>query len=113
MRISTQSVEDAILSSFLFAPIMSDTKKLFKLNVDYFTTAFRKRVAENINKAIDNDTLGMLDTTIEEKVTGTRFHIVYLDILAQTPMPISLAKKYHDDLLRKRYNSNLARGIII
>lgn len=113
MRISTQSVEDAILSSFLFAPMMNDTKSLFKLNVNYFTTSFGKRVAENINEAIEKDTLGMLDTMIEEKVTSTRFHIVYIEILAQTPMPISLAKQYHNDFLRKRYNSNLAKGIIV
>jgi len=80
MRVS--DIEDSILSSFLFATIMDDTKDIFKLNQDYFTTEFRKRVAKNINESIDKDNLGMLDTFLEDKVSGTRFEIPYLDVLA-------------------------------
>ena len=108
MRVA--DVEDAVLSSFLFAPMMSDMENLFKLNEDYFTTKFRKRMANNINKAINNETLGMLDTEIEEKVSGTKYELPYLEVLAQSPMPVSLAKKYHDDFLMKKYNSSLIKG---
>ncbi len=92
-----QNIENAILSTFLFANEMSnDLSWIFKLDTSIFSNPFRKRVAEKIN-AVEDDAYGFLSYELEESVSGTQFEQDFIDILAQTPL--SNTKKYHDKLV--------------
>ena len=105
ITMNTADRENAVLASFLYADDMGeDTSKSFLLSEDAFTTQFRRRVATKINATTTIDkAYSVLSYDIENTIEGTIFEDAWLDILAQTPLPLSLAKRYHDDI-RKLYN---------
>ncbi len=91
------NIENAILSTFLFANEMSnDLTWIFKLDTSIFSNPFRKRVAAKIND-VEDDAYGFLSYEIEESVIGTQYEQDMIEILAATP--ITNAKKYHDKLV--------------
>ena len=98
--------ENAILASFLYADDMGeDTSKSFLLSEYAFTSLFRKRVAVKINATTTIDkAYTLLSYDIENSVEGTTYEQQWINILAQTPLPLTLAKRYHDDV-RKAYNN--------
>ena len=109
--------ENAVLASFLYADDMGeDTSKAFQLSEDAFTSDFRRRVAVKINATTATDkAYAVLSYDIENKIGGTVFEqqwneIVSASGLSQTPLPFSLALRYHDDI-RKAYDNNIAKGL--
>ncbi len=104
--------ENAILSSFLYADDMGEDKTdTFLLSEDAFTSAFRKRIAIKINATTATDkAYSLLSYDIESSVEGSVFEHNWIQILAQTPLPFSLAKRYHDDV-REALNNRIAKGL--
>ena len=98
-------IENAVLASFLYADDMGeDTSKSFILSEDAFTSDFRRRVAIRINATTTIDkAYSVLSYDIEYKIGGTIYEQPWIDILAQTPLPFSLANRYHDDI-KKAYD---------
>ncbi len=103
--------ENAVLASFLYANDMGeDTSSTFLLSEDAFTSDFRRRVAIKINATTTVDkTYSLLSYEIENAVEDTIYEQNWLDILSQTPLPLTLALKYHDDI-RKAYDNSLIKG---
>jgi len=108
---SNQDRENSILASFLYADDMGeDTSKAFLLSEDAFTSSFRKRVAMKINATTTIDkAYSLLSYDLENNVEGTVYEQDWINILAQTPLPFSLAKRYHDDV-RKDYEKLIIGG---
>jgi hypothetical protein len=93
------NIENAILATFLFAnDTGDDMENVFTLDTSIFKSAFRKRVAEQINEVKDN-AYGFLSYTIEEKVNGTTYEQDFIDMIGQASMTLLIAKKYHDKLV--------------
>lgn len=93
------NIENAILSSFFFAnDLGDDLSHIYKLDESIFTSSFRKRVAVRLN-AVKDGFYGFESHLIQDSVEGTKFEEDFLDILAQTTMPLSVSKKYHDKLV--------------
>jgi len=100
--------ENAVLASFLDVDdLYMDKTNTFLLSEDAFTSEFRKRIATKINATTATDkAYGFLRYELETSVEGTIFEQAWCEISginAQTPLPLSLAKRYHDDI-RKDYN---------
>jgi hypothetical protein len=104
--------ENAVLSSFLYSNDMGeDTSKAFLLSEDAFTSAFRRRVATRINATTATDkAYSFLSYEIENTIGGTIYENAWLDILAQTPLPFSLARRYHNDI-RKDYSDETVKDV--
>ncbi|HIP44897.1 MAG TPA: hypothetical protein EYG93_06160 [Sulfurospirillum arcachonense] len=113
--ISPKDVENAILSSFIFHGTMDfhKSESIFKLNVKFFNTRFRRRLAESINDEIDKGVVNfqLFATQIEDKVEDTKFHIDFIEVISQTPIELGLAKRYHDEFLGKKYREKVLFGM--
>jgi len=92
--------ENAVLSSFLYSDDMgTDKTNTFLLSADAFTSDFRKRVATKINATTTIDkAYSLLSYDLENSIEGTHYEQEWINILAQTPLPFTLAKRYHDDI---------------
>jgi len=94
-------VENAILSTFLSAnDVGDDLENIYKLNVNIFTTPFRKKVAIKINE-VEDDAYGFLSYKIEESCEGTVFAHEYNEMNGQLSLGLLFSKKYHDDLIKE------------
>ena len=103
--------ENAVLASFLYADDMgTDKTDTFILAADAFTTDFRRRVATKINAttAVDKH-YSLLSYELENVIESTQYEQEWLNILAQTALPFSLAKKYHADIVTAHKNKILGR----
>ncbi len=113
--ISPNNVEESILSAYLFFGTMDfhDQKNIFKLNTSYFNSPFKKRVAERINELIDkgSHSFQLLSTKIEDSIKGSNYELEFLNIMAQTPMDLKIAREYHDDFLREKYKEKIILGV--
>ena len=105
-NMNTVDRENAVLASFLYSDDMGeDTDKAFLLAEDAFMSEFRKRVAVKINATTTVDkAYSVLSYDIENSVSNTVFEQDWINVLAQTPLPLTLAKRYHDDI-RSEYDS--------
>lgn len=116
---TNEDIENSVLCSFLLANEMGeDTEKAFLLSEDAFTSSFRKRIATKINATTSTDkAYALLSYDLENSVTGTIYEQDWVNIIGsrtitgQTPLPLTLAKRYHDDI-RKEYEIRLIRGSI-
>ena len=100
--------ENSVLASFLDVDdLLMDKENTFLLSEDAFTSSFRKRVATKINATTSTDkAYGFLRYELETSISGTIYEHEWLEISsinAQTPLPLTLAKRYHDDI-REAYN---------
>lgn len=99
MRI--ENIEDAILSTFLFANDLNlNLDEVFKLDLEVFSTKYRQSVAKSIN-GVKNEYYGLLSIKLEEKAIGTEYELDFLNILAQTTLTFGLAEQYHLHLQKK------------
>jgi len=107
---NTHNIEATILSTILFGAEFKDDELIFKINPKYFIHPFHKRVAQKINEGIDNDTLWLCSYEIEEKVKGTNYEDVFLNMLSKTP--VVYPKKLYGYLIDKYYErkTNERRG---
>ena len=94
------NTERAILSAFLFSAYQDDmTKDAFNLNLNVFSTPFNKRVAVKLNEETKGDkAYDFLLVSIEDDIMGTTYESEWIEILAQTPMALSVAKRLHSKL---------------
>jgi len=75
-----------------------------RLSEDAFTSDFRRRVATKINATASVDkAYSVLSYDLESSIENTPYEQDWINILAQTPLPLTLAKRYHDDI-RKEYD---------
>ncbi len=100
--------ENSVLASFLDVDdLLMDKEHTFLLSEDAFTSPFRRRVATKINATtVVDKAYGYLRYELETAVEGTIYAQEWLEISginAQIPLPLTLAKKYHDDI-REAYN---------
>jgi len=104
-------IERAILSTFLFAnDLDDDLSKVYELDISFFTSPFRKRVAEKINEVQDG-AYGFLSYKIEESIEGTQFEMEWLNILAQNSLGLGYSKRYYDAQLDKKIKGDLCRQL--
>lgn len=94
------NIENSILASFLYLDDMGFKKDdVFKINSSIFTSSYRRAVADKINDETEGDQMyGFLSVDIESHTSGTKFEQEWIDILAQTPMLLSVAKRMHNKL---------------
>ena len=96
-------IEDAILVGLLEAPSHNETP--FIIDVDIFTTPFKKRVAAYINKHIDAGTPEMALFNIENMVDDTpSIQHEWIDINGDASklgfgLPVSALNRYYDSLI--------------
>ena len=104
--------ENAVLASFLYAnDVGENTDNAFLLCEECFTSPFRKRIAKRINaETSENRFYAVLSYDIEGSIAGTVYEDQWLNLLSQTPMPFSLAKRYHNDI-KRIYDNNIIRGV--
>jgi len=104
--------ENAVLASFLYADDMgTDKTDAFKLEEKAFTSSYRRATANKINDETANaKEYGYLSITIEGLTEGTEFEQDWINILAQTPLPFSMAKRIHNDLIVE-FNNRIAKGL--
>ena len=106
--------ENVILASFLDVDdLMMNKEDTFLLSEDAFTSEFRKRIATKINATTSTDkAYGFLRYELETSVEGSIYEQQWSEISginAQTPLPLTLAKRYHNDV-RKAYNEAIIKG---
>jgi len=89
------NIQRAILASFLWANDMgTDTAYAFPLNQHLFT-GDRYLIASKVNEITETEDkfYGILNLEIENTS-----HQEWLELSKTTPIPFTLAKKYHDNL---------------
>lgn len=96
----TFNIENAVLAAFLYADDMgTDKKDAFILESSAFTSSYRRAVADKINDATGGDKMyGFLSVTLEDQTAGTKFEQEWIDIISQSPLPFTVAKRYHAKL---------------
>ena len=105
---TSQDRENAVLTSFLLANEMGEnTDNAFLLSEDAFTSSLRRRIAIKINATTNTDkAYALLAYELENKLSGTIYEVEWDNIIGtrtatgQTPLPLTLAKRYHDDIVR-------------
>jgi len=84
------NIERLILSSYLQLDLTPDVFKRDcrkRLDINIFIMPFHKRIAERINKSIqDNDPLPYLLCLLQDKIVGTNYENDLLLIEATTPI---------------------------
>ena len=105
--------ENAVLASFLYADDMgTDKTEAFELDQKAFTSSYRRATANKINDETKGDKMyGYLSLTLEGHTEGTIYEQEWIDILAQTPLPFSAAKRIHSDLFTEYENRLLKASI--
>lgn len=105
-------IQHSILSSFLFAnDLFNDTKDAFIMDTEVFTTPLTKRLAEVLNDETNTDKMyGFQSISIEDDIKGTQFEHEWLQILSQTPMPLSVASRLYAKLVKKM-KQRIAMGV--
>ena len=96
-----RNIQCALLSSFLWSDDMGiDKKDAFRVDVSVFDNDF-KQIAEKINDTTETNErfYSLLNLQIENAAPSQHF-----EIATQTPLPFSLAKKYHEQLVKDRNN---------
>lgn len=101
--VSTICRENSILASFLYAnDVGTDTSEAFVLDQSAFTSSFRRATANKINDETNGDKMyGFLSVTLQDHTAGTSYEQDWIDIIAQTPMPLSVVKRMHEGLLQE------------
>jgi len=104
--------ENAVLASFLYADDMgTDKKQSFELDSRIFTSSYRRATANKINDETNNDKMyGYLSVTLQDLTANTMYEQEWINILAQTPLPFSMAKRIHNDLIVE-FNNRIAKGL--
>jgi len=102
------NIEDAIINTFFEADWMwVKNEQLFKLDERNFSTHFKKRIVERINRCLEkNESLSLLAMQISEKCKGY-YEDEFLRITAQSALPVFMAKDYHSYLTKKRIEREL------
>lgn len=97
------NTQNAILSSFLFANnIGENIEDAFILDETVFNTPLTNRIAHKINEETLNDKMyGFQLVSIEDDLKGTKFETEFIDILSQLPLPLTVAQRLHDKLIKK------------
>ena len=104
--------ENALLATFLYADDFGiDKTDAFILDSNIFTSSYRRALANKINDETKGDKFyGYLLTTVGDLTVGTKFGQEYMDILDQTPLCFSVAKRYYDDL-EVAYKERIVKGL--
>ena len=93
-----ENIEEAILVTFLFAHELElNLEEVFTLDVDVFSTEYKKSIVKNINSH-KSEFYSAISLILDEKAENTKYEYEFLNILSQTPLTFSLAKKYHSQL---------------
>ena len=100
---NTRDRENSILASFLYIDDMGENKdEVFIIDSNIFTSAYRRAVANKINDETKTDqNYGFLSVTLENDTAGTTFEQDWIDIIAQTPFPLTVAKRMNEKLVTK------------
>ena len=104
--------ENALLATFLYADDFGiDKTDTFTLDSNIFTSSYRRATANKINDETAGEKFyGYLLTTMGDITNGTAFEQEYINLLDQTPLCFSVAKRYHDDL-KTEYKARIAKGL--
>jgi len=113
MGVILRDRENAVLSAFLFAnDTHEDLSNAFLMDVDVFSTKLQKRIVEKLNEETKGDKMyGYQSITIESAIAKSPLLAEWIEILAQLPMPLSVAKRVYDDL-EKEHRQRIARGLV-
>ena len=90
-----------LISAFLFAGEPLDKREdKFQISRSITKDKFLLRLIDKINET-DFDELPLLSVVLEEKLHNTAYEAEFIEILGATPLPLRLAKKIHDDLVKE------------
>lgn len=105
--------ENAVISAFLFAnDTFDELSNAFVLDEGIFSTTFKQRIAVKLNEETNGGKMyGYQSITIESAIEGTGLMAEWIEILAQTPLPLSVAKRVYEDL-EKEHKQRIARGLV-
>ena len=113
------NIENAIISSFLqFCNYRSlDSFKatdLFKMDKEYFSSPLKKRIVEKLNDCENIIDLSSLIKEIELSLASAKNDVQneYIEILAQLPLELSVAKNYYENVLVKNRKLEQIKGMI-
>ena len=102
-------IEYVIISSFIQFHKFEDVDnfnatELFKLDPEYFTRNLNRKLALKINECDNILDICTLISDIELMLASAKIEVQdeYLKIISQTPLPLSLARKYYENVLIKR-----------
>jgi len=105
------NIEDAIINTFFEAELMGVANNLFRLDDRNFITHFKKKIVITINDCIDKDkSITLAAMKMADSCKGTNYEYDILNILAQNPLTIKMAKEYHSLLAEKRIERNMRLG---
>lgn len=103
-------IEDAIINTFFWAEELGFRDQLFKLDERNFQGSFKKRIAYRINECLDKDkSITLLSMSIADACKGNN-EILFLEIIAQNPLTIKMAKDYHSYLAEKRIEREIRKN---
>ena len=101
-------IEDAIINTFFWAEELGHRSELFKLDDKNFQGSFKKRIVQRINECLVEDkSITLLSFKIADACKGGNNEIMFLDIVAQNPMTIKMAREYHAHLAMRRIEKEL------
>lgn len=111
MGINTD-IQQSILSSFLFANDTGDNvEKAFVLDESVFTTPLTLRIAQKINEETKSDRMyGFQLISMENDLIHTKHAMEWIEIIAQTPIPLTVASRLHSKLILKA-KQRIAMGV--
>lgn len=105
--------ENAVISSFLFAnDTFENLDNVFIMDESIFSTKLQKRVVAKINEETNGSKMyGYQSIVIENAIEGTGLVVEWINILAQTPLPLTVASRIYKDLVKEN-NQRIARGLV-
>jgi hypothetical protein len=106
-------IECAILNTFVFHPHYIEANiKPFKMEAKYFSTDFNKMICERLMRELEgNNCVSLLQIKLDAWIRDIKPQYIsqWLEIICQGVLPMSVAKKYYDEL-RLQEIERLANG---
>ena len=108
-----KNIEATILTCFLDADYYEGEKeKLFNLDEEVFSCEAFKYIARQINRAMtSNMPLSLLSEKLNGMMDGTAYQMDYEFMLGRYPLPMTVVRRYYDDLVRT-HRKDLIKGML-
>lgn len=101
-------IEDAVINTFFESELMGiKHEQLFKLDRNNFTGSFKKRIVEIINECLEKDKSITLEALKMIESCKGNYEVYMLDIIAQNPLTVKMARDYHSHLGMRRIERKL------
>ena len=113
LYIDIYKIECTVLGTFINTPeLVGYNIEPFKMESKYFDNDFNKLICERVMKELDNDgSMSLLETKLSAWVRDVKnkYQAPYLNIILCKPIPLSVAKKYYEEM-KIQYMERLTSG---